>query len=72
MSSDHPGIHDQVIAIINDTMAMVGMTQVEMGRRMGWTPKHINQILNGNAEPSMASLSYMCFILGIELEVRAR
>lgn len=67
--TDRVSLHDQVLAIINDRMEDLAMTQVELGKRIGWTPKHTNRVLNGVAEPSLAALDFICHILGIELIV---
>jgi len=65
-------LHNQAVQLIQVRMKEIGMTQTELAKRMGWTPKHVNRILNGFAEPSMASLDFMAFILGIDLEVTAK
>ena len=65
------GLHDQVVDIIIERLNEIGMTQTELGRRIGWTPKHVNRILHGHAEPSMAALDFICHILGITLTLHA-
>ena len=65
------GLHIDCMDLIILKMEELNMTQIELGRRMGWTPKHINRILNGFAEPSMASLDFMAHILNINFVVSA-
>jgi transcriptional regulator with XRE-family HTH domain len=64
-------LHEQVVTLIAAEMDRVHMSQTELAKRMGLTLKHVNRILQGHAEPSMASLDYMCFILNMDLVVIA-
>lgn len=65
-------LHSDVVMMLNVRMKEIGLSQVELAKRMGWTPKHVNRILGGHAEPSLASLDFMAFLLGIEFDVRVK
>lgn len=65
------GFGDQIINLIVIRMNTIGMTQAELAKRIGWTPKHVNRILNKHAEPSWAALDFICHILDLELMVVA-
>lgn len=46
--SVHPG------EILLETLQHLGLSQAELARRSGWTTKHINQIVRGYANVSVA------------------
>lgn len=63
------GIGDQILDLVVQRMDEIEMTQVELAKRIGWTPKHVNRILGGHAETSWASLDFICHILDLRLMV---
>jgi len=44
------------------------ITQAELARLIGRTPKHVNQVLNGKA--GTGELDYWAFVLGMRYEVK--
>lgn len=46
-----------------------GLTQAEFARRVGASPKHVNQVLNGKAHAYQATLDYWAFVLGREWKI---
>lgn len=48
-----------------------GMSQADLAREMGVTPKHINQMLTGKATGSPGMLDYAAHTLGFEWSVTA-
>ncbi len=56
---------DQAMArLIAETLEADGITQAEFSRRVGVSPKHVNQVLNGHSAARPAALDYWAFALG--------
>ncbi len=64
----NPLVIDQQRTLIRQEMERQGVTQAEMARRTGRTPKHINQVFNGKA--GTAELDYWAFVLGVRFVVQ--
>jgi transcriptional regulator with XRE-family HTH domain len=50
--------------LIAEAIEEDGLTQAEFARRVGCTPKHANQVLNGKAFAAPATLDFWAFVLG--------
>jgi transcriptional regulator with XRE-family HTH domain len=54
----------QFVALITSALEESGMTQAELARLTGHTPKHINRVLQGHNGASLEVLEYWAFVLG--------
>lgn len=61
----------QFATVINAKLVELGMSQADLAREMGVTPKHINQMLTGKATGSPGMLDYCAHVLGFEWSVTA-
>lgn len=59
----------QMIDLLNAALEADGLTQAELAKRTGHTPKHINQVLTGRKTASPGALDYWAFVLGREWHV---
>lgn len=62
----------QIAAAIAAHLAASGMSQADLAREMGVSPKHVNQILTGKATGSPGLLDFAAFALGCEWHVELR
>lgn len=62
---------EQFAALIKTRLDDLGMTQADLAREMGVTPKHINQMLSGKATGSPGMLDYAAHVLGFRWHVTA-
>ena len=60
---------NRMAVALREHLDTIGMTQAELARRAGVTPKHINAVLQGRAVGKMAMLDYWAFVLGMEWHV---
>lgn len=58
---------DQMVTMLAAHMAENGITQAELSRLVGRTPKHINQVFMGKA--GTGELDYWAFVLGLRFVV---
>lgn len=58
---------EQMVATIRNLMAAQGITQAELARRIGRTPKHVNKVLNGAA--GSMELDYWLYVLGFRFVI---
>lgn len=50
-------------------LSSIGMSQAEFARRVGVSPKHLNQVLLGKATARMGSLDYWAFVLEMRWQI---
>lgn len=67
MNDQPTSVQDQIRSLLMAWMADNGITQAELARRIGRTPKHVNQVLNGKA--GTHEYDYWAFVLGARLMV---
>lgn len=53
--------------LLMEHMAAIGITQAELARRIGRTPKHVNQVVHGKS--GTGELDYWAFVLGLRFDV---
>lgn len=46
-----------------------GISQAEFSRRVGVSPKHLNQVLSGKATARIQALDYWAYVLGRQFAV---
>lgn len=51
-------------ALIGQALVEDGISQAEFCRRVGSSPRHLNQVITGRAVASVAQLDYWAFALG--------
>lgn len=62
---------EQFAVVIKARLDELGMSQADLAREMGVTPKHINQMLTGKATGSPGMLDFVAYTLGFEWQVTA-
>lgn len=55
--------------LLGEAIEADGLTQSEFARRVGASPKHVNQVLTGKAHAYQATLDYWVFVLGREWKI---
>lgn len=65
-------LNEQSLEQLRSRLDELGMSQAELARASGLTPKHINQIWQGKAFGSPAMLDFIAFALGCEWELTLR
>lgn len=60
---------DEVIMIIRDSLHANGQTQKMMARHLGFTTKHMSQILTGKAGTTVPLLFRMLDYVGVNLVI---
>lgn len=65
--TDSPLTTRKMAAILLAHMDEHGITQAELARRIGRTPKHVNLVLNGKV--GTGELDYWAFVLGLRFAV---
>jgi transcriptional regulator with XRE-family HTH domain len=58
---------EQMVGLIVARMELLGITQAEFARRLGRSPKHVNQVIRGRA--GSMELDYWAFVLGARFEI---
>lgn len=56
---------DQLVERVIAALWHADRTQVEIARELDISRKHLSEIRNGHAEPSLELLRHMCDVLGI-------
>lgn len=56
--------------LMADHLDSVGLTQAEFCRQVGVSPKHMSQVLSGQATARPASLDYWAWVLGMHFTVK--
>jgi transcriptional regulator with XRE-family HTH domain len=57
---------DEMARLLGEHLVSIGMSQAEFARRVGVSPKHLNQVLTGKATARMGALDYWAFVLGMQ------
>jgi transcriptional regulator with XRE-family HTH domain len=57
---------------IHDARKEVGVTQVELARRMGTSAPYVSLVETGRTNPTLGQLSAIASALGVELDVQFR
>jgi len=57
----------KMAALLLEYMNDQDITQAELARRIGRTPKHVNQVVHGKA--GTGELDYWAFVLGLRFDV---
>jgi transcriptional regulator with XRE-family HTH domain len=63
--------NDSARQLVLDVLEKTNMRQVEVARRMGLTPKHVNQVLRGRVNMTLAVLDGMLHVCGYRLVLKA-
>jgi len=50
-----------------DAMRAQSVTRAELARRLGTSPGHVTRLLSGTGNLTLATMSKMAFVLGLEL-----
>lgn len=50
-----------------DAMRAQSVTRAELARRLGTSPGHVTRLLSGSGNLTLATMSRMAFVLGLEL-----
>ena len=58
---------ERMTALLVEHMASNGITQAELARRLGRTPKHVNQVIHGKS--GTGELDYWAYVLGLRFDV---
>jgi transcriptional regulator with XRE-family HTH domain len=53
-------------------MRTLGITRAELARRLGTSPSHVTRLLSGSGNLTLATMSRMAFVLGLELHTSLR
>lgn len=54
----------EMARLIGDALERDDISQAEFCRRVGVSPKHLNNVLQGHAQASFGALDYWAFVLG--------
>jgi transcriptional regulator with XRE-family HTH domain len=54
---------EEMARLVGEALAQDGLSQAEFCRRVGVSPKHLNQVLLGRATAYPATLDYWAFVL---------
>ena len=56
-------------ALIAKALEAAGVTQAELARQSGISPKHVNLVLSGKVGARLGQLDYWAWLLGLRFEV---
>lgn len=56
-------------SLIREALDAQGVTQAELARQAGVSPKHVNRVLQAEAGAQLGQLDYWAWLLGLRFDV---